>query len=119
MPADAVDWLKAHGTATPANDAAESEAVRAVFGSRRVPVTSLKAALGHSLGASGAVETVGTVLAMDAGFVPPTLRFEHADPACDLEVVHGAARACRAGAVLVNAFGFGGNNASVLLRSAH
>ena len=118
-PADAVDWIKAHGTATPANDSAESQAVHDVFGTRRVPVTSLKAALGHSLGASGAVETVGAVLAMEGGFVPPTLRFEHHDPACDLDVVHGAARPCQAQTVLVNAFGFGGNNASVLLRSAH
>lgn len=114
-----VGWIKAHGTATPANDSAESEAVRAVFGPRRVPVTSLKSALGHSLGASGAVETVAAVLALEAGFVPPTLRFEQPDPECDLDVVHGAARSCRARAVLVNAFGFGGNNASVLLRSAH
>lgn len=114
-----VDWVKAHGTATPANDAAEAEAMRAVFGTRRVPVTSLKGALGHSLGASGAVEAVGALLAMQGGFVPPTLRFEQQDDPGDLDVVHGAARACAAESVLVNAFGFGGNNASVLLRAAH
>jgi 3-oxoacyl-[acyl-carrier-protein] synthase II len=115
---DAVDWVKAHGTATPANDAAEAEAMRAVFGARRVPVTSLKGALGHSLGASGAVEAVGVLLAMQGGFVPPTLRFEQPDSACDLDVVQGAARTNASEAVLVNAFGFGGNNASVLLRRA-
>jgi len=118
-PVEAVDWIKAHGTATPANDVAEARAVRSVFGARRVPVTSMKAALGHSLGASGAVETVGTLLAMQGGFVPPTLRVEQLDPECDLDVVRGIARAWEAETVLVNAFGFGGNNASVLLRAGH
>jgi 3-oxoacyl-[acyl-carrier-protein] synthase II len=120
-PLESVDWIKAHGTATPANDVAEAEALRAVFGRRAsaVPVTSLKAALGHSLGASGAVEAVGTLLAMQDGFVPPTLRVEEVDPECDLDVVRGAARPCAGETVLMNAFGFGGNNASVLLRAAH
>jgi 3-oxoacyl-[acyl-carrier-protein] synthase II len=118
-PVEEVDWIKAHGTATPANDVAEARAVRAVFGTHGVPVTSMKAALGHSLGASGAVEAVGALLAMEGGFVPPTLRVEQIDPECDLDVVCGAARASAGRTVLVNAFGFGGNNASVLLRAAH
>jgi 3-oxoacyl-[acyl-carrier-protein] synthase II len=65
------------------------------------------------------VEAVGTVLAMQGGFVPPTLHADEVDPACDLDVVHGTARDLAGEHVLVNAFGFGGNNASVLLRAAH
>jgi 3-oxoacyl-[acyl-carrier-protein] synthase II len=117
-PLEALDWIKAHGTATPANDVTEAQALRAVLGPRQVPVTSLKAALGHSLGASGVVEAVGTVLAMQGGFVPPTLRVDDVDPACDLDVVC-AMRPSPGENVLLNAFGFGGNNASVLLRAAH
>jgi 3-oxoacyl-[acyl-carrier-protein] synthase II len=117
---DAVDWVKAHGTGTPANDASEAQALHAVFGARArtLPVTSLKATLGHSLGASGAVEAVAAVLALAGGFVPPTLNVEAPDPACDLDLVRGAARPLRARHVLANAFGFGGNNAAVLFRSA-
>lgn len=117
-PVEALDWIKAHGTATPANDVTEAQALRAVLGRRRTPVTSLKAALGHSLGASGVVEAVGTVLAMQGGFVPPTLHVEEVDPDCDLDVVC-APRASAGETVLLNAFGFGGNNASVLLRAVH
>jgi 3-oxoacyl-[acyl-carrier-protein] synthase II len=115
--ADDIDWIKAHGTGTPANDASEAEAIRTVFGDRRVPVTSLKATLGHSLGASGAVEAVATILAMNGGFIPATLHSEDIDPACDLDLVKSV-RARRARTVLANAFGFGGNNAAILFRSA-
>jgi 3-oxoacyl-[acyl-carrier-protein] synthase II len=119
-PPDEVAWVKAHGTGTPANDASEAEALHAVFGARasRLPVTSLKATLGHSLGASGAVEAVAAVLALEAGFVPPTLHVEQPDPACGLDLVLGQARPLHARTVLANAFGFGGNNAAVLFRSA-
>ena len=115
-----MDWIKAHGTGTPANDASEAEAIRSVFGprGREIPVTSLKAALAHSLGASGAVEAVATVLALDGGFVPATLNVDEPDPACGLDVVREGARALPARTVLANAFGFGGNNAAILLRSA-
>ncbi len=117
---DQVDWIKAHGTGTPANDASEAQAIHTVFGARaaRLPVTSLKATLGHSLGASGAVEAVATVLALHGGFIPPTLNVDQPDPACDLDLVTGGARPLRARTVLANAFGFGGNNAAVLFRSA-
>jgi 3-oxoacyl-[acyl-carrier-protein] synthase II len=117
---DAVDWVKAHGTGTPANDASEAQALHAVFGARAraLPVTSLKATLGHSLGASGAVEAVAAILALQGGFVPATLHVDEPDPACDLDLVRGASRPLRARHVLANAFGFGGNNAAVLFRSA-
>jgi 3-oxoacyl-[acyl-carrier-protein] synthase II len=114
-----IDWIKAHGTGTPANDLAEAEAVHNVFGARAstVPVTSMKAMLGHSLGASGVVEAVGTILSMQAGIIPPTLNVRDVDPACDLDVVVSEARAHRGEFVMVNAFGFGGNNAVVILEN--
>lgn len=114
-----IDWIKAHGTGTPANDVAEADAIRQVFGSRRIPVTSMKATLGHSLGASGVVEAVGTILSMNGGFVPPTLNVTNVDPACDLDIVSGQSRPHRGATVLANAFGFGGNNASILFRTVN
>lgn len=118
---DDVDWIKAHGTGTPANDSAEAAAIHQVFGERAasIPVTSMKATLGHSLGASGVVEAVGTILSMNGGFIPPTLNVTQVDPACDLDVVAGPSRSHRGATVLANAFGFGGNNASILFRSVN
>jgi 3-oxoacyl-[acyl-carrier-protein] synthase II len=114
--AERISWVKTHGTGTPANDLAEARALHQVFGSRvgRLPVTALKATLGHSLGASGVVEAVATVMAMAGGFVPPTLNIDSVDPECDLDVVRGRSRPLQADAVLANAFGFGGNNAAML-----
>ncbi len=115
-----VDWVKAHGTGTRHNDAAEAQAIHAVFGRRAaaLPLTSMKSLLGHSLGASGVVEAVGVVLALSGGFVPPTRNCERPDPSLALDVVAGAARPLIAGCVLANAFGFGGNNAALVLRAA-
>jgi len=118
LPPEEVDWIKAHGTGTPANDVAEAQAIRSVFlRHQRVPVTSIKSMIGHSLGASGVVESVATILAMKGGFVPQTLHLENLDPECDLDVVSGQPRANRGKAVLANAFGFGGNNAAILFRA--
>jgi 3-oxoacyl-[acyl-carrier-protein] synthase II len=115
-----VDWVKAHGTGTRHNDAAEAQAIHAVFGRRAaaLPVTSMKSLLGHSLGASGVVEAVGVVLALAGGFVPPTRNCERPDPSLGLDIVAGAARPLAAGCVLANAFGFGGNNAALVLKAA-
>lgn len=119
--ASEVDWIKAHGTGTPANDVAEAEAIHTVFGERaaRIPVTSLKATLGHSLGASGVVEAVGTILSMNEHFIPPTLNVQEVDPACNLDIVTGTSRDHAGHTVLANAFGFGGNNACILLRTVN
>jgi len=111
-----VDWIKAHGTATPANDVAEAKAINTLFGERRVPVTSIKSQLGHSLGASGVTESVAVLLAMHGGFIPRTLHLEKLDPECSLDVVSGEARPCEARVVLANAFGFGGNNAAICFK---
>jgi 3-oxoacyl-[acyl-carrier-protein] synthase II len=86
-----------------------------VFGERtRVPVSSVKSMMGHSLGASGAVEAVAAVLAMEGGFLPPTLHLDHPDPECDLDYVPHRSRPLELQAVLANAFGFGGNNAAMV-----
>ena len=111
-----VDWIKAHGTATPANDVAEATAIQAVFPERQVPVTSIKSQLGHSLGASGVTEAVGVLLAMHGEFIPRTLHLEKLDKACPLDVVAGEARPSKARVVLANAFGFGGNNAAICFK---
>jgi 3-oxoacyl-[acyl-carrier-protein] synthase II len=114
-----IDWIKAHGTGTLANDLAEAEAIHAVFGARgaQIPVTSMKATLGHSLGASGVVESAGTILSMNDRFIPPTLNVSEVDPACNLNVVLSKAQAQRGRCVMAHAFGFGGNNAVVVFRN--
>ena len=109
-----VDYINAHGTATPFNDASEGAAIAKLFGAR-VPVSSTKAMMGHSLGAAGAIEAVFSVLAIRGGFLPPNLHFRESDPACDLNIVANAARESRVGCAVSNSFGFGGTNASVVI----
>lgn len=107
-----VDHVNAHGTATPANDAAEAAAMRAVLGAHTdaVAVTATKSAIGHLLGAAGGVEAVVTVRALQHGVVPPTQNLDRRDPACDLDVVAGAPRSRPLRTALSNSFGFGGHN---------
>jgi 3-oxoacyl-[acyl-carrier-protein] synthase II len=114
-----IGYVKAHGTATPANDVIETRALKLVFGAgTQVPVSSVKSMIGHSLGASGAVEAVAAILALEGQFLPPTLHLEHPDPECDLDYVPCASRAHAFESVLANAFGFGGNNASMVFLRA-
>ena len=117
---DDVDHYNAHGTSTPSNDAAESQALRSVLGARAdaAAVTSTKSAIGHLLGAAGGVEAVATVLAIAHGLVPPTQNLEHQDPACDVDVVADAPRPLRIRAALSGSFGFGGHNAVLALTAA-
>ncbi len=114
-PAD-IGHLNAHGTSTPLNDAAESRAVRAVFGADAdtLAVASTKGATGHLLGAAGAVEAVFSILALRNGLVPPTAGTSTVDPAIDLDVVTDTARRSDLEAVMSNSFGFGGQNASLV-----
>jgi 3-oxoacyl-[acyl-carrier-protein] synthase II len=115
LPPEAIGYVKAHATATPANDVTETRAIKTVFGPRtQVPVSSVKSLIGHSLGASGAVEAVAAVLALAGGFLPPTLNLANPDPECDLDYVPNRSRRKELGAVMANAFGFGGNNASMV-----
>jgi 3-oxoacyl-[acyl-carrier-protein] synthase II len=116
VPAEAVDYINAHGTATPANDLMETKAIKAVFGRRafRIPVSSTKSMTGHTLGASGALEAVVSILAIHHGFIPPTIHLQDSDPACDLDYVPSVMRKAAPNVVLSNSFAFGGNNTSVV-----
>ncbi len=109
-----VDYINAHGTATAFNDASEGAAIAKIFGAR-VPVSSTKAMMGHSLGAAGAIEAVFSVLAIRGGFLPPNINLNERDPAWDLDIVANTARQCRVGCVVSNSFGFGGTNASIVI----
>jgi 3-oxoacyl-[acyl-carrier-protein] synthase II len=112
-PAD-VGYINAHATSTPLGDRLEAKAIRDVFGDRPPPVSSTKSALGHLLGAAGAVEAAIAVLALERGLLPPTLNQEDPDPQIELDVVPNEARPAAARLALSNAFGFGGTNASLL-----
>ena len=113
-----IDLVSAHGTATPANDGAECLAIRRALGSfaDAVSVTSTKSQFGHTLGAAGAFGAAAAILALRDQVVSPTLRLEEPDPQCDLDCTPREAKQRRLRAALVNAFAFGGNNVSLLLR---
>ena len=108
-----VDYVAAHGTGTPLNDATETRAIRAAFGDHadRLAVSSNKSMLGHTLGAAGAMSALAAVLAIRDGLIPPTINLESPDPECDLDYVPNVARRATVNVALVNGFGFGGQNA--------
>ncbi|HEV3400450.1 MAG TPA: beta-ketoacyl-[acyl-carrier-protein] synthase family protein, partial [Acidimicrobiales bacterium] len=114
QPSD-VAHVNAHGTSTPLNDAAEAEALVKVFGENGPPVTSIKGAVGHLIGAAGAVEAVTSVLSLRDGVVPPTANHDRTDPELAIDVVAGEPRQVAAGPVVSNSFGFGGHNATLVL----
>jgi 3-oxoacyl-[acyl-carrier-protein] synthase II len=116
--AGAVAHINAHGTSTPLNDQAESDAIGKVFGSESPPVTSIKGATGHGLGASGAIEAVAAVLTIAHASIPPTVGFEEPDPEIHLDLVSGSARAWEPGPILSNSFGFGGHNGCLVITPA-
>lgn len=116
-PAD-IAHVNAHGTSTVHNDRAEAAALRTVFGPHGVPVTSTKGAIGHLIGAAGAVELIAAVQAMNNCEVPPTANHEHTEQGLDLDVVHGKPRPIRPGAALSNSFGFGGHNSTLVVTPA-
>ncbi|MEO6954371.1 MAG: beta-ketoacyl-[acyl-carrier-protein] synthase family protein [Polyangia bacterium] len=114
--ASRVSYVNAHGTATPHNDAAETHALRRVFGAHadKLMVSSIKSMVGHTLGAAGAVEAVASCLTISEGFIPPTVNLENVDPAFGaLDYCRGDAREVRVDALLSNSFAFGGNNTSL------
>jgi nodulation protein E len=117
---EAIGYINAHGTGTPANDPTETTAIRAVFGAHagRLPVSSTKSMHGHALGASAALECLATVLALRDGILPPTANYREPDPQCDLDVIPNEARAARVQYALSNSFAFGGLNAVLALRAA-
>ncbi|HEU5013287.1 MAG TPA: beta-ketoacyl-ACP synthase II [Roseiflexaceae bacterium] len=113
-----IDYINAHATSTPAGDIAETLAIKRVFGdhARRVPISANKSMLGHLTSAAGAVEAAATVLSLVHGVVPPTINYEHADPACDLDYVPNRAREVPLQFAMSNSFGFGGVNAVLVFR---
>ena len=114
---DDVQYLNAHGTSTPLGDAAETKAVKHVFGERssQLMISSTKSMLGHLLGASGGVEAIACALSLKHGVIHPTINLHTPDPACDLDYVPNTAREVRVTKVLSNSFGFGGHNCSLAL----
>jgi 3-oxoacyl-[acyl-carrier-protein] synthase II len=111
---DAIDYINAHGTATLFNDAAEGKAIAQLFG--RVPVSSTKSMMGHSLGAAGAIEAIVGLLALQHQFLPPNINFRAPDEDVDLAIVGNGSRPAQLRTVLSNSFGFGGTNASIVLQ---
>jgi len=116
-----VGYINAHGTATRANDLTETNAIKSVFGdaAHRIPVSSTKSLHGHAMGASGAIEIASSLLALNDGFLPPTINLDTPDPECDLDYVPHAAREARVSLFLSNSFGFGGMNGVVAIRTMH
>ena len=116
LKADEIDYINAHGTATPFNDAAEGKAIAELFG--KVPVSSTKGMMGHSLGAAGAIEAIISMLALQHQFLPPNINFHAGDSELHLNIVANQSRKADVRAVLSNSFGFGGTNASVIMQKA-
>lgn len=118
IPPETVDYINAHGTSTPYNDVNETLAIKRVFGdhAHRMPVSSIKSMIGHTLGAAGAIEAAATVLTLKHGIVPPTINYEFPDPDCDLDYVPNKAREVTVQLALNNSFGFGGTNATTVFR---
>ncbi|MBM3131058.1 MAG: beta-ketoacyl-ACP synthase II [Chloroflexi bacterium] len=115
---DDVDYINAHGTSTLLNDAAETQAIKTVFGERayKIPISSTKSMVGHLLGAAGAVEAVATIKTIETGWIHPTINYEFPDPACDLDYVPNHARQQNVRVAMSNSFGFGGHNAIIIFK---
>lgn len=116
LDAAAIDYVSAHGTGTPTNDKLETKAMKQVFGDRRLPASSIKSMLGHTMGAASAIESGVCALAVAENRVPPTIHFAEPDPECDLDCVPNVARELEVGVAMNNAYAFGGTNASVIFR---
>jgi 3-oxoacyl-[acyl-carrier-protein] synthase II len=115
-----VDYINAHGTSTPLNDAGETKAIKIALGeedARRVAISSTKSMTGHLLGAAGAVESVACALTIRDGVIPPTINYTTPDPACDLDYVPNTARKADVKACLSNSLGFGGHNATLCFKA--
>jgi 3-oxoacyl-[acyl-carrier-protein] synthase II len=115
---DEVDYVVAHGTSTPLNDATETKAIHAAFGphAARLAVSSNKSMIGHTLGAAGAISALVAVCSIRDGMIPPTINYQTPDPACDLDYVPNTARRAVVRTAIINGFGFGGQNAVAVFR---
>ena len=116
---DEIDYINAHGTSTPLGDAAETRVIKLALGeenARNTPVSSTKGATGHCLGAAGAVEAIFSILAVNRGALPPTINYDEPDPTCDLDYIPNEAREADVRTAVSNSFGFGGHNATIVVR---
>jgi len=113
-----VDYINAHGTSTKMNDACETKAIKMVFGEHayKIPISSTKSMIGHSITAAGAIETVASILIMNKGIIHPTINYEAPDPECDLDYVPNVARPAQVNVCLKNSFGLGGENCCLVLK---
>jgi len=114
-----IDYINAHGTSTPLGDASETKVIKLALGeenAQKTPVSSTKGATGHCLGASGAVEAIFSILAVNKNVLPPTINYETPDPRCDLDYIPNEAREADVKVAVSNSFGFGGHNACIVLR---
>lgn len=113
-----VDYINAHGTSTILNDAAETQAIKTVFGEHayKIPISSTKSMIGHLLGAAGAVEAIAAVKSIETGWIHPTINYEYPDPVCDLDYVPNQARQKNVRVAMSNSFGFGGHNAIIVFK---
>jgi 3-oxoacyl-[acyl-carrier-protein] synthase II len=114
---DAVDYVNAHGTSTPENDKMEAMSLEAVFGERMrtTPISSNKSMIGHTLTAAGAIEAIFSLKTIEEGILPPTINYTEADPAIPFDVVPNTARRAQVNTILSNSFGFGGQNACLVI----
>jgi len=119
IPPEEIDYINAHGTSTPLGDVSETRVIKKALGeqaARKTPVSSTKGATGHCLGASGALEAIFCTLAIHEGVLPPTINYETPDPDCDLDYIPNEAREADVRLAISNSFGFGGHNATIILR---
>ena len=115
---EAVDYINAHGTSTPINDVTETKAIKGLFGdfAYKIPISSTKSMIGHAMGGSGAVEAVATIKSIENSWVHPTINYCVVDKDCDLDYVPNVARSHEVNIALTNSFGFGGQNASLVIK---
>ena len=113
-----IDYINAHGTSTPLNDATETKAIKTVFGehAKKIPISATKSMTGHLLGAAGSTEAIFTILSLRDGILPPTINYEEPDPECDLDYVPNLARRKPIQIAMSNAFGFGGTNGTLIFK---
>ena len=118
MKLEDVDYINAHGTSTEYNDKIETYAIKRLFGQRayEIPISSTKSMTGHMLGAAGGIELISTILTIVNSIIPPTINYEFPDKECDLDYTPNIAKEKEVNNALNNGFGFGGHNASVLLK---
>lgn len=113
-----IDYINAHGTSTPANDATETNAIKKLFGDHayQIPISSTKSMVGHAMGASGAIEAIACALTLHNGVIHPTINYENPDPELDLDYVPNKSRRVHVNTILSNSFGLGGQNACLVLK---